>query len=157
MRRDSAAFAILVGGGVAGFLDITYAIVFSTLRGGTPTRLLQTVASGALGLRAYDGGAATALLGLLFHFAMTFAIAAVFYAASTRSALLTRRPVLMGALYGVIVFGVMKLVVLPASAFPYPVTFSLLASGTDLLSHMFFVGVPIALAARAASRGYGTT
>ncbi|MEY2486859.1 MAG: hypothetical protein QOH39_2507 [Verrucomicrobiota bacterium] len=33
MRSKSAIFAILVGGSIAGVLDITYAIVFSSFRG----------------------------------------------------------------------------------------------------------------------------
>ena len=41
----------------------------------------------------------------------------------------------------------MRLVVLPLSAFPHPVSFKPLAAGLDLLSHMFLFGLPIALAA----------
>ena len=41
----------------------------------------------------------------------------------------------------------MRLVVLPLSAFPHPVTFKPLSASLDLLSHMFLFGVPIALAA----------
>jgi hypothetical protein len=44
----------------------------------------------------------------------------------------------------------MRLVVLPASAFPFPVTFKPLATTLDLLSHTFLFGVPIALAIRKA-------
>ena len=44
----------------------------------------------------------------------------------------------------------MRLVVLPLSAFPFAVKFRPLASILDLLSHIFFFGVPIALAARRA-------
>lgn len=148
MRRNSALFAILVGGLIAGALDIAYAILFAASRGVPPTRLLQVVASGLLGASSYEGGTATAALGLLLHFLMTLLIAAIFYAVSRRLQFLTRHAVVAGVLYGIIVFAVMNLVVLPLSAFPHPVTFRPLATTTDLLSHMFFVGVPIALAVR---------
>jgi uncharacterized membrane protein YagU involved in acid resistance len=148
MARNSAASAVLVGGSIGGALDITYAIVFAGLHGLPPTRLLQTVASGLLGSAAFDGGAGTAALGLFAHFAMAFLIAGIFYGVSRFLPFLTRRPVISGLLFGVIVFLVMRLVVLPLSAFPYPVTFKPLATATDLMSHMFFFGLPIALAVR---------
>ena len=94
MRRPSAAFAILVGGFIAGLIDITYALGFSALRGVAPTRILQSVASGLLGSPAYQGGAATAALGLVLHFLLMWIIAALFYFASTRLRFLVARPVL---------------------------------------------------------------
>jgi uncharacterized membrane protein YagU involved in acid resistance len=62
------------------------------------------------------------------------------------------RPLLAGVLFGVLVFFAMRLVVLPLSAFPHPVSFKPLAAGLDLLSHMFLFGLPIALAAAKAMR-----
>lgn len=74
----------------------------------------------------------------------------MFVVVSRRVPAFTRRPVLAGMAFGVMVFLAMRLVVLPLSAFPHPVTFRPLATVLDLLSHMFFFGVPIALAARKA-------
>src|SRR5579859_4138350 len=121
MRRNPAVYAILVGGGLAGLLDITYAVVYSGLHGVPAQRILQSVASGLLGKASFDGGVGTAALGLVLHFLMMMLIAAVYYAASTRIRLLTRRAVPMGLLYGACVFLVMRLVVLPLSAYPFPV------------------------------------
>jgi len=45
------------------------------------------------------------------------------------------------------VFLVMRLVVLPLSAFPYPVSFKPMSVIPDLMSHMFLFGIPIAWAA----------
>jgi len=39
----------------------------------------------------------------------------------------------------------MRLLVLPLSAYPHPVTFKPLATALDLLSHMFLFGAPIAM------------
>jgi hypothetical protein len=47
----------------------------------------------------------------------------------------------------------MNLVVLPLSATPPRTTFVPLVIGTGLLVHMFFIGLPIAIAARRASIG----
>jgi len=99
---------------IVGVLDISYAIVFSYLRSGTsPSRLLQSVASGALGRDAFSGGAATAALGPGFHFLIAFIITAIFFGVAVRVPALTGRPVLVGALYGVVVYAVMNFVVIP--------------------------------------------
>ena len=45
MRRYSPGMAILIGGLIAGTLDITYAITYSAWRGMPPQSLLQFVAS----------------------------------------------------------------------------------------------------------------
>jgi uncharacterized membrane protein YagU involved in acid resistance len=148
MRRYSAASAILIGGLIAGTLDILYATGFSAMRGVAPTRILQSVASGLLGAAAYEGGTATAVLGLVLHFLMALLIAAIFCFASRRLTLLVRRPVLWGAAYGFVVYAVMNLVVIPLSAFPTPLRFVPIVVATGLFVHMFLVGVPIALAAR---------
>lgn len=152
MRRQSAAFAIVVGGLIAGLIDITYAVGFSAMRGVLPMRILQSVASGLLGSPAYQGGVATAVLGLVLHFVLMLIIAAIFYFASTRWRFLIARPVLWGGLYGFAVYWVMNLVVLPLSAFPSEVRFVPVVVITSLIVHAFGIGVPIALASRAALR-----
>lgn len=148
MPRRSPMLAILVGGSIAGTLDIAFAIGFAMLNGSTAMRLLQTVASGLLGDTAYDAGAPVAALGLVLHFLMSYLIAGLFHAASRRLGWLRRHAVLSGLALGVVVFLVMRLVVLPLSAFPHPVSFRPLATVADLLSHMWLFGLPISLAVR---------
>jgi hypothetical protein len=150
MRRNSAAFAILVGGLIAGTLDLTYAIVFSWVHGHAPITIMQSVASGLLGNAAFDGGAATAALGVLSHYFIMFCAAAIFYFASGRFAFLTRRPVISGMVFGLCMYLVMTFVVLPLSAFPFPQRFPIDLVVANLLVHMFLVGVPISLASKRA-------
>ncbi len=147
--------AVLVGGAIAGALDIVFAISFAYFNGVSPERLLQTVASGLLGQSSYAGGAATAALGLGFHFLIAYIFASVYVLASRRTELLTRNALVGGALFGIAVFVTMRLVVLPLSAYPHPVSFKPLGTVLDLLSHMFLFGVPIAFAARKAARAQG--
>jgi ABC-type uncharacterized transport system permease subunit len=151
MRRNPAVFAILVGGGIAGTLDITYAIVYSAIRAGvSATVVLQSVASGLLGKAAYEGGASTAALGFCLHYGMAFLIAAIFCFASRKLAFMTERAVISGLLYGVCVYVVMNFVVLPLSAFPTPLTFTPTRVAINVVAHMILFGLPIALATRAA-------
>ena len=149
MNQGSRVRAVMVGGAIGGTLDILFAISFAWFRGMAPDRLLQTVASGLLGNAAFDGGIPAAVLGLASHFVMSFTWAAIFVLAAGHFRALMRQPILSGIVFGVIVFLTMRLVVLPLSAFPYPLSFRPLATTLDLLSHMLLFGVPIALAARA--------
>ncbi len=96
MRRYSAGVAILVGGLIAGTLDILYATGFSAWRGTPPQTLLQFVASGLLGKASFEGGNATAALGLLLHYLMMLLIAAIFYALSRQLTFLVRKPFVWG-------------------------------------------------------------
>ena len=71
-----------------------------------------------------------------------------FYLAAKALPLLVRRAVAAGIVYGLLIYAVMNLVVLPLSAFPRKVTFPLLVLVTGLLVHMFCIGLPISLAVR---------
>jgi hypothetical protein len=150
VNRHRARVAILAGGSIAGACDITYAIVFSAFRGVAPARILQSVASGLLGAAAYTGGARTAALGLFLHFFIACSWAAIFYAASRRVSALMRHAVISGLLFGVLVYAVMNLLVLPLSAYPRKLTFPPVVLITGLLVHMLLVGLPIALMVRRA-------
>jgi uncharacterized membrane protein YagU involved in acid resistance len=146
--RWSAGRAILVGGLVGGALDLAFAITFAATRGGAPTRLLQTVASGWLGEASFAGGLATAVLGLLSHFALSLLWAAIALAIARAAPRLFARPALAACLFGVVVFLAMRLVVLPLSAYPRPVSFAPMATALDLLSHIWLFALPIVLAVR---------
>jgi uncharacterized membrane protein YagU involved in acid resistance len=145
--------ASLLGGLVAGTLDITYACVYSYLKRGTsPVRILQSVASGALGDRAFTGGTKMAVLGLFFHFLIAIIAAVVYYLASRWLRFLITQAVICGILYGVCVYLFMNFVVLPLSAIPFKMSYPWPALVGGLLIHMFGIGLPISLAVRWGSR-----
>jgi uncharacterized membrane protein YagU involved in acid resistance len=144
--------AVLLGTLTVGTLDALDAFIFFGLRGVTPVRILQSIASGVLGRTAYQRGTGAALLGLALHFFIAFAIVITYVAAARLWPVLARRPWIVGPLYGIAVYLVMNLVVLPMSAavvgtFPPPT--ASLANG--VLIHMLGVGLPTALFARAAT------
>src|SRR5712672_345255 len=146
-QNPNTLLAILWGGLLCGVLDITAALVVYGYMGARPPRLLQGIAAGLLGARTYNGGAATALLGLLCHFVIAFSAAAVFVAASRMAPFLVRQAVLSGVLYGVAVYFFMNRVVVPLSAAAkFPFSFKMMVIG--VIIHIFCVGLPISLAAR---------
>lgn len=152
--QPRARDTILYGGLTAGVLDITDAVVTSLLVGSSPVRMLQYIASGVLGPRSYEGGAATAALGLLLHFTIAIGAATVFFLASRRLPFLIRRPVISGLIFGLCVFFVMNLVVKPLAGLPglwvQVPAWHLLVN--QLAIHMFGVGLPIALFASRSAR-----
>ena len=146
--RSSQVADIVSAGLIAGTLDMVYACAFWALKAGIPSRrIFQSVAAGVLGPASFEGGFATAALGLSLHYFIATMMALVYYLAAGRSAMLVRRPVLMGASYGLFLYVVMNYLVVPLSAAgssskdPLWVTLSILV-------HMFLIGVPIALVTR---------
>jgi len=145
------ARAVLIGTLVVGVCDALDAIIFFGLRGATPARIFQSIASGLLGRAAFRAGAPAVALGVFLHFFIAFGIVTTYLLASRRFAVLTRRPVLCGLAYGVVAYLVMNFVVIPLSAAGRG-GFSLSVVLNGLGVHALFVGLPSALVARAARR-----
>ena len=142
---------LLLGGLLCGILDISSAIIITLLRHGSPFRMLQGIASGLLGPLSFQGGSATAALGLSLHFFIAFSAATVFFLASRKLGFLTRRPIISGFLYGIAVYFVMYWVVVPLSAIHRRPS-SAFAMVLPIIVHMFCVGLPISLSVRRYSR-----
>lgn len=142
----AALRVIVITGLIVGAMDITSAFIIAIARGSHPTRVLQFVASGLIGQRAIGGGESTAALGLALHFFIAFSVVAVFYFASRHLTVLRREAVVSGVIYGLIVFAVMNLIVLPLSAATprHTLTADLIQGGI----HMFVIGLPTALLLR---------
>lgn len=139
---------ILVGGLIAGTLDMTAACIQAWLRAGvTPLQVARFIASGALGPSAVSGGGKTAALGLVFHYLIATTATAVYYFASRKLRFLVERPISMGLLYGVFVYLFMNFVVIPLSKITSrPTTLSNRAIAALII--MFCIGLPIALIVR---------
>ncbi len=152
--RPKALETILFGGLIAGVLDGLDAVVYYGWASGVaPARLFQHIASGLLGAKAFNGGWATTLLGVACHFTIAIGAAAVFYAASLMIPFLAQKPWISGPVFGLCVFLVMHNIVVPLSAVA-PRKFPMMGweLADQLFSHMFFVGLPIALMARRSAR-----
>lgn len=145
--------ASLLGALIAGTLDISYACVYSYLRRGTrPATILRSVASGAFGQSAFTGGTRMVVLGGIFHFLIAITAAVVYYVASRGLRILITRAAICGIVYGLCVYLVMNLVVLPLSAIPFKMSYPWPSLIGGLLIHMFGIGLPIALAVRWGSK-----
>ena len=143
---------VMAGGIVAGSLDIVYACLFWAIEAGVPAqRILQSVASGLLGEASFEGGAATAALGLLLHFLIAISMSAAYYLVARRWPPLGDHAVLCGAAYGLVLYAVMNCVIVPLSA-AGPGSRHPLWVGLTIAVHVFLIGIPIALFTRRALR-----
>jgi len=150
-ENPNALRAVVWAGFACGVLDITAALVVYGFFGAKPVPLLQGIASGLLGPKAFQGGFATALLGLLCHFLIAFGAATVYFVASRAVPILIEHAVVFGVLYGVAVYFFMNRIVLPLSAAakrPFSMKFMIIG----VVIHIFCVGLPISLSVRRFSR-----
>ncbi len=150
MDRSRAFRAIASAGLIAGILDITSAFVIAELKGTGSIRMLQGIASGLLGPRSFEGGMATAGLGLAIHFLIAFTAASVFYAASRKLTFLTQHAVTSGLLYGIAVYLSMYWIVVPLAF--VNAHHSVSRDVTAVIIHMLLIGLPISLIVRWHSR-----
>jgi hypothetical protein len=111
--KSSPFKTILLAGFIAGLLDITAAIVI--LGKMNVVGVLKYIASGVLGKEAFLGGNGVALLGLFFHFCIAYSFTILYFLIYPRITLLHKHKVLSALLYGIFVWAVMNLLVLPVT------------------------------------------
>ena len=141
---------LLVAGATVGLLDALFVIVtYVWIKDVTTTqRIFQGIASGLLGKATFQGGVSTELLGFVLHFTIAYSWTLVYFIISRRWTSLRRRvqspkgALIGGALFGIVMWLGMDLVVVPLShARPTPV-----GSGTFwffMLQHAVMLGQPI--------------
>src|SRR5262249_8902080 len=145
--RQNASRSILVGGLIAGTLDITAACVQSGFRGRSPMWVLQTVAAGLLGPDSFNWGFKSAALGLVIHFVIATTATTVFFLASRKLTFMVEWPAISGPLYGIAVYGFMNLVVLRL-LYPLKITYTVSGVLIQMTIHIFCIGLAIALVVR---------
>jgi hypothetical protein len=133
---------ILVGGGIAGALDLTSA--FLSYGANVP----RVIAAGLLGRQAIHDGLLAWICGVFLHFFIAFSAATVYCLTSRRLGFLREHWLVCGMFYGISVFLVMSLVVLPLSALHSAGPYQLRSLIQGILVHMFIIGVPIAFSLR---------
>ncbi|GAB2602637.1 hypothetical protein [Spirosoma areae] len=153
-RRAGPLATIASAGFTAGLLDALGAILIYCVLAGTLSvqRLFQFIASGAVGPSAFGGNWPMAALGLFFHFLIALIFAAIYYVAATQIRFLRTQPSISGLLFGAFIWLTMNFVVVPLSAIggrPFALT---TASVLNILWHLFFIGLPIALITARRSR-----
>jgi hypothetical protein len=129
---------------VAGTLDILTAVLFyvAIQEKTTTMKLLQSIASGILGKEAYAGGTKTALIGLGLHYLIATVFTSVYFFAASRIDQFKTNWLISGIGYGLFVWLVMNLIVLPVT-FGKIQPMSISSITPALLIVIVSVGIPI--------------
>jgi len=142
LQQSNLGLPILVGGAVAGTSDLIAAFV--TFGPGVP----RAIAGGLFGRSAFQGGPGTYILGIVLHYFIAFAAAAIYCLASRRLPFLIEHFFVCGLFYGIAIYLVMNLIVLPLSALHFMGPYQYRGLLQGILIHMFIIGLPISLALR---------
>ncbi|MCC7393514.1 MAG: hypothetical protein IT553_01530 [Sphingomonadaceae bacterium] len=126
---------------VAGSLDLLAAVAITLFFQHAIGDMLRYVASGPIP-PATGWGVGGAILGAVVHFAIMAIIVVIYDIAASRDQRLARATFFWGAVYGVITFAVMNLLVVPLRFGGWPP--SMLTIVSQLFCHIVLVGLPIA-------------
>lgn len=134
---------------VAGTLDYAAAITNFLIAGGKePIRIAWYIASSLLGRdAAYAGGWGTATFGIFLHYVIATGWTALFFFGRPRLALFRQNALLVGAGYGLFVWVMMNLVLVPLTRIK-PAPFNPAAATVQASILVICIGLPIALLAR---------
>lgn len=120
---------------------IVYAVILDVT---TSQKVLQSVAAGALGKSAFDGGWSTAWIGLAFHTFIALCWATLYYFIYPSWVKIFTNPWIAGIVYGALVWAFMNFVVLRiTSGKPYVFNLKFFLYSIGLI--IFMVGIPIAV------------
>lgn len=149
LSKPALSIAILKTGLLAGVLDGLSAVVNHLIQGGrAPQRIFKYIASGVFGPSALSGGTAMVVTGVCFHMAIAMIWTVIFFLAAQRLAVLRRHAIAVAVGYGLFVWCVMNLVVLPLSRVPQPKSFNPTQAIIGALILVAFIGFPVSLGAR---------
>jgi hypothetical protein len=145
-RKTSLTLPILVGGGIAGLLDMTSAYI-------SFGRYMPIgIAGGLVGAAGRHVSAGQYILGLCIHYFIAFSAATVYCLASRKLDFLREHFLVCGIFYGIGFFLFMQLVVLPLSAYHAMGPYQYRGLVQGVLAHMFLIGLPISASLRKLSK-----
>jgi uncharacterized membrane protein YagU involved in acid resistance len=152
MKRSFFTSA-LTAGLVAGTLDITAACIQAYLKAGTtPSQVLKYVASGAVDPKTFSNDTMLAAVGLLVHFIIAISFTFFFFFLAKQIPSLVKYPIVIGILYGVLVWGTMRFIILPyiSRLNPKPIVGQEAIKNAAIAAAIIVVcvGIPIVLLAR---------
>jgi hypothetical protein len=114
---ENKSSEIVKSGLLVGTLDILSAFIYYVIQSGKKDVfiVLKYVASGLFGKEAFSGGNAMALAGLLLHYSIAFVFTLFLFWLFPRIKVLSKNKMITGIVYGVFIWMVMNLFVVPFS------------------------------------------
>jgi hypothetical protein len=130
---------------LAGTLDgLAAALKYIADTGKDPMNVFRFIASGIFGAKAFEGGTAMGLWGIFFHYLIATGWTVLFFVLYPRIQLLSRNKYIAGLSYGIFVWLMMNLVVLPLSKVP-PLIMNSESIIIGMVVLMTCIGLPISI------------
>ena len=146
--KKSAFKTILFTGLIAGILDGSAASINALIRGRSPERVFRFIASGIFGKDSQSPGWLMPILGILLHFFIAYSFTIFFFFIFPKIKWLNKNFVVTGLLYGIFVWLIMNLIVVPLSITGKIRFVDIKQTIIGVLFLMFFIGLPIAYFAK---------
>ncbi len=108
---------IIKAGLIVGTLDILSAFIYYFIKTGDKNvfTVLKYVASGIFGKEAFSGSNMMIIAGLVLHYSIAFAFTIFFFLLFPKIKAFSKNWILTGILYGIFIWIVMNLIVVPLS------------------------------------------
>ena len=104
---------------IVGTLDISSAFIYYFIKtGNNPLTILKYISSAILGKEAFSGGTMINLLGLALHYLIAFSFTIFFFWLFPKVKAFSKNKMLTGIIYGIFIWAVMNLIVVPLSNIP---------------------------------------
>jgi uncharacterized membrane protein YagU involved in acid resistance len=138
---------ILLTGLLAGTLDALAAIInFYVSTGKNPIIVFVYIASGIFGKQAYSYGQSIALAGLFFHYCFAIIFSAFYFLMYPKLKFLQWNKINSAIIYGIFVWCVMNLIVVPWSKTP-PLPFKIMHALSAVVILIVCIGIPVSFIA----------
>lgn len=141
---------IIQAGLIAGTLDILSAFIYYYIKSGKTNFLVifKFIASGIFGKAAGDGGAIMILAGFFLHYTIAFAFTIFFFWLYPKVNVLSKNRVVTAIVYGLFVWAIMNLVVVPLSNTVHR-PFNIANAITNMCILIVCIGLPLSFIAKA--------
>lgn len=139
---------ILLAWIIAGTADAAAAVIVYSfvLHQASPLKIFQGIASGIAGRSAFEGGTGSALAGLALHYCIAFCWVIIYFFLYPKVKLLQKNKVVSGLFYGLFVWVIMNIIVLPVTFHSPPVLLlNNFLTGSIIL--MIAIGLPVSIIA----------
>jgi hypothetical protein len=145
---NSLFIEIVKAGLIVGTLDISAAFIYFYIATGNKDvfTILRYIASAVFGKEALTGGAGMSIAGLIFHYLIAVSFTIFFFWLYRRVTFLSKNIVLTGIVYGLFIWAVMNLLVVPFSKIGSR-PFNLRNASINALILIICIGIPLAFMA----------
>ena len=144
---NSLFIRILKAGFIVGSFDILAAFIHYFIKtGNNPLTILKYIASAIMGEEAFSGDALVYVSGLILHYIIALTFTAWFFWLYPSLILLVKNKIVSGIIYGIFIWAVMNLLVVPLSRIPSrPINIGNAIIAASIL--IVCIGIPLSLMA----------